>query len=73
LLTALSTVEFDGVHTVRLNLEHLSFCDIGGCGDLIRFERDARRSGHHISIHGANPIVRRVLGLIAGDDQPTFA
>jgi anti-anti-sigma regulatory factor len=73
LQTALSTVELDGVHTVRLDLQHLNFCDIGGCGDLIRFERDARRSGHHISIHGANPIVRSVLSLIAGEDKPTFA
>ena len=73
LQAALSAVDLDGAHAVRLDLRHLTFCDTGGCWRLLRFERDARLSGYRTSIHGARRIVRTVLALIAGADQPTFA
>ena len=72
LQAALSGVDLDGAHTVTLDLKHLTFCDTRGCWHLLRFEREARLSGHETSIHGAKPTVRKVLALIAGADQPTF-
>ena len=73
LQAALSAVDLDGAHAVRLDLRHLTFCDTGGCWRLLRFERDARLSGCRTSIHGARRTVRTVLSLIAGADQPPFA
>jgi anti-anti-sigma regulatory factor len=72
LKSALSGVELDEAQTVRLDLHRLTFCGIDGCRQLVRFERDARRSGRQISIHGATPMVRKLLGLIAGADLPRF-
>ena len=73
LQAALSAVDLDGAHAVRLDLRHLTFCDTGGCWRLLRFERDARLSGCRTSIHGARRTVRTVLSLIAGAHQPPFA
>lgn len=73
LQVALSAVKLTGAHTVRLDLQHLTFCDTGGCRHLLRFERDARLSGYETSIHGAKPTIRKVLALIAGADQPNLA
>jgi anti-anti-sigma regulatory factor len=73
LQAALSAVDLGGAHTVRLDLQHLSFCDTRGCWHILRFERDARLSGYETSIHGAKPTVRKVLALISGADRPTFA
>jgi len=73
LQAALSAVDFDGAHSVRLDLQHLTFCDISGCRHLLLLEREARLSGHETSIHGARPIVRKVLSVLADGDTPTFA
>jgi anti-anti-sigma regulatory factor len=73
LQAALSAVDFDGARTDRLDLQHLTFCDISGCWHLLLFEREARPSGHQTSIHGARPTVRKVLSLMADGDKPTFA
>src|SRR3954453_13721498 len=72
LQSALSGVELDEAQTVRLDLRGLSFCGLDGCRQLVRFERDARRSGRQISIHGASPTVRKLLGLIAVADIRRF-
>jgi anti-anti-sigma factor len=73
LRAALSAVDLDGAHIVRLDLQHLTFCDISGCRHLLLFEREARLSGHETSIHGARPTVRKVLSVLADGDTPTFA
>jgi len=72
LQSALSGVELDEAQTVCVDLRGLSFCGIDGCRQLVRFERDARRSGRQISIHGASPTVRKLLSLIAGADIRRF-
>jgi anti-anti-sigma factor len=73
LQTALQAVDFDSADGVHLMLDQLTFCDTGGARILLLFEREARLSGRKTTINGANPMVRKILTMLAGRDQPTFA
>jgi len=73
LRAALTAVDLHRTGVLHLDLEHLDFCDVGGCRLLLLLERKARRLGYETRIHGARDTVRKVLCLIAGRDRPTFA
>ena len=73
LQTALKAVDFDGADGVHLMLDQLTFCDVAGARILLQFERKARLSGRKTTINGTDPMVRKILTMLAGRDQPTFA
>ena len=67
--TALCTVHLEDADLINLDLRQLTFCDTHGCRILLLFERGARLSGHQTRIHGARPIVRKVLDCISDGDS----
>ena len=72
LQTALQAIDYDSADGVHLMLDQLTFCDTGGARILLLFDREARLSGRNTTINGADPLVRKILTMLAGRDQPTF-
>ncbi len=69
---ALAAVALNGADSVHLELRRLTFCDCAAAGLLLEFTRKADRAGKQTTIHGARPIIQKVLTLLADADQPTF-
>ena len=67
----LSAVELGRAEAIHLDLHALTFCDSEGTRVLLRFLRRAQLHGHPATIHGALPLVRKVLVLL-GDEELTF-
>ena len=67
----LSAVELGDTDAVDLDLRHLTFCDSEGTRVLIRFLRRAQLHGHPATIHGATPLLRKVLVLLGEGDWLT--
>jgi len=65
LRAALARAELCAAEVVRLDLSRLTFCDVAGCETLLRFEHDARASGHETRMLGASAPVSRVMALLA--------
>ena len=64
----LSAVELGGTDALHLDLHALTFCDSEGTRVLIRFLRRAQLLGHRATIHGATPLLRKVLVLLGDED-----
>lgn len=67
LRSALAQVDLRGAQQVHLLLAHLSFCDVGGMRELVRFADRARRDGIGFTTHGASPMLRKVAVLLGAD------
>ena len=64
----LERVEIDGARAVHVDLSELEFADVATLRHLIRFAHRARSSGHRVTCGGARPVLRKVAGLLGGDD-----
>ena len=63
LRTALDSLELDDVDSVRLELDHLRFCDAHGVRMLNAFVCSGRISGRSVAVEQPSPMVRRVLDI----------
>jgi anti-anti-sigma factor len=73
LLAGLATVDLDGMHVGHIDLSGLAFCDVRSLCHLLIFTRGVRRNGGDVVIHGASPMVLRMIYLLGVEDQPKFA
>ena len=69
LRTALASIKPDGMKPVHMYVAELEFCDGGSLRELVRFARDMRQGGHHVTTVGAKPLLREIAVLLsaAGD------
>jgi anti-anti-sigma factor len=73
LLAGLATVDLDGMHVVHVDLSSLEFCDVRSMCHLLNFTRGVQRNGGDVIVHGASPMVLKMINLLGVKDQPTFA
>ena len=63
---SLAVVDLGRASLVYVDLRLLSFCDSAGCQVLLRFEKRARDAGCDVRMHRPQPIVRKVMAILAG-------
>jgi anti-anti-sigma regulatory factor len=66
---ALSRCDPSPAHTVHLDLDQLSYCDIRSCALLLQFVADATRKCSMIRITGEHPPISQLLVEMDRDDQ----
>jgi len=64
LRAALARAEACAARAVWLDLSRLTFCDVAGCDILLRFEQDARASGHETRMLAVPSPLGRVMALL---------
>ena len=64
----LARIEADGTRTVHVDLTELEFADVAALRHLMLFAARARSKGHQVTSSGARPVLRRVAGLLGGED-----
>lgn len=70
---ALARVDLQGVQEVHLLTEHLTFCDVGGLREMVRFAEQVRRLGGRLTTHGARPMLAKVARLMGADTTLALA
>ncbi len=68
----LSKVRLEGEDVIHLDLRHLTFCDSEGTRVILRFLRRADLDGHPATIHGATPLVHKVMVLLGCGERLAF-
>ncbi|QWZ10183.1 STAS domain-containing protein [Nocardioides panacis] len=65
LQSCLANIDVARARLVHLDLRQLTFCDSAGSAHLVRFENRARAAGCAVQIRDVQPIVRKVMDLVA--------
>jgi anti-anti-sigma factor len=64
----LGQVEVEDARVVHVDLTELDFADVATLRQLMLFARRARSNGHQVTTGGAKPVLRKVTGLLGGED-----
>jgi anti-anti-sigma regulatory factor len=64
----LEQVELAGDRAVHVDLTELDFADVAILRQLMLFAQRARGRGHQVTTGGARPVLRKIAGLLGGED-----
>jgi anti-anti-sigma factor len=73
LVAGLAAVHLDGAKVIHVDLSGLEFCDVRSLCHLLVFTSGVQRNGGEVVVHGASPMVLKMVNLLGVEDQPRFA